>query len=134
MQDQSPNFCNFLKTKIRSLSFRWGKRSAAAHDLVKRNFRVPKIDQVWIADIKHVTTREGFLYLAFILDVPSRRIVGRVMEDHLRTEIVIDALQMARSTRQGSCGMALSWRGNDSTLECELWRRASYTRMGRGVV
>ncbi len=48
-----------------------------------------------MADITYVPTQEGFLYLAFILDVYSRRIVGWAMENHLRTELVVDALQMA---------------------------------------
>jgi putative transposase len=71
------------------------QRSAAAEDLVKRNFAATEVDKVWVADITYVATREGFLYLAFILDVHSRRIVGWAMEDHLRTELVVDALQMA---------------------------------------
>jgi putative transposase len=55
---------------------RRGKRSAAAEDLVKRNFTATRMDIIWVADITYVATREGFLYLAFILDVHSRRIVG----------------------------------------------------------
>jgi putative transposase len=53
------------------------------------------MDRIWVADITYVPTREGFLYLAFILDVYSRRVVGWAMEDHLRTEIVVDALRIA---------------------------------------
>jgi putative transposase len=73
---------------------RRGKR-ASAKDLVKRNFAATKIDRVWVADITYIATGEGFLYLAFILDVYSRRIVGWAMGSHLRTELVVDALQMA---------------------------------------
>ena len=62
---------------------RRGNRSAAAEDLVKRNFATTKIDRVWVADITYLATAEGFLYLAFILDVYSRRIVGWAMESHL---------------------------------------------------
>lgn len=54
---------------------RRGKR-APAGDLVKRDFSATGVDRVWAADITCVATREGFLHLAFILDVHSRRIVG----------------------------------------------------------
>ena len=66
-----------------------------AEDLVKRNFRATDIDKVWVADITYVATREGFLYLAFVLDVHSRRIVGWAMEDHMRTELAVDAFRVA---------------------------------------
>ncbi len=81
------------------------KRSAAAEDLVRRNFAATKIDRVWVADITYVATGGGFLYLAFILDVHSRRIVGWAMEDHLRTELVVDALQMAVWRRKPAPGL-----------------------------
>jgi putative transposase len=54
---------------------RRGKRSAA-EDLLKRNFVATQPDRIWVADITYIATREGFVYLAFILDVYSRRIVG----------------------------------------------------------
>ncbi|HEX2738935.1 MAG TPA: IS3 family transposase, partial [Rubrobacter sp.] len=81
------------------------KRAAPADDLVKRGFRATKIDRIWVADITYVATDEGFLYLAFILDVYSRRIVGWAMENHLRTEIVVDALQMAIWRRKPAPGL-----------------------------
>ena len=84
---------------------RRGNRSAAAEDLVKRNFAATKIDRVWVADITYLATAEGFLYLAFILDVYSRRIVGWAMESHLRTELVVDALQMAVWRRKPAPGL-----------------------------
>lgn len=83
---------------------RRGKRSAA-EDLVKRKFAATKIDMVWVADITYVATDEGYLYLAFVLDVHSRRIVGWAMEDHLRTEIVVDALRMAVWRRKPAPGL-----------------------------
>jgi putative transposase len=84
---------------------RRGKRSAAAEDLVKRDFGATKVDRVWVADITYVATAEGFLYLAFILDVHSRRIVGWAMEGHLRTELVVDALRMAVWRRKPAPGL-----------------------------
>ncbi len=83
---------------------RRGKR-APAEDLVKRNFAATDTDKVWVADITYVATQEGFLYLAFIMDVHSRRVVGWAMESHLRTELVVDALQMAVWRRKPAPGL-----------------------------
>jgi putative transposase len=58
-----------------------------------------------VADITYVATDEGFLYLAFILDIYSRRIVGWAMESHLRTELVVDALKMAVWRRKPAPGL-----------------------------
>ncbi len=82
-----------------------GKGAPPAEDLVKRNFRATEVDKVWVADITYVATDEGFLYLAFILDVHSRRIVGWAMEGHLRTELVVDALRMAVWRRNPAPGL-----------------------------
>ena len=72
---------------------------------MKRNFFASKMDRAWVADITAVHTQEGFLYLAFILDVHSRRIVGWAMEGHLRTELVVNALQMAVWRRKPAPGL-----------------------------
>lgn len=84
---------------------RRAKRVAPAEDLVQRKFAATQMDKVWVADITYVATAEGFLYLAFILDVYSRRIVGWSMESHLKTELVVDALQMAVWRRQPAPGL-----------------------------
>lgn len=83
---------------------RRGKR-APAGDLVKRNFAAAEPDRVWAADITYVATGEGFLYVAFILDVHSRRIVGWAMERHLRTELVVNAFKMAVWRRKPAPGL-----------------------------
>jgi putative transposase len=69
-------------------------------DLVARRFVATKPDQLWVADITYIPTWSGFLYLAVVLDVCSRRIVGWAMENHLRTELVLRALDMALYQRQ----------------------------------
>jgi len=84
---------------------RRNKRAAPAEDLVKRNFAATVMDRVWVADITYVATREGFLYVAFILDVHSRKIIGWAMENHLKTELVVDALQMAVWKRRPAPGL-----------------------------
>lgn len=69
-------------------------------DLVKRVFTATKADQLWVADITYVPTWTGFLYLAVVLDVWSRRIVGWAMANTLHTELVLEALNMAVVQRQ----------------------------------
>jgi len=80
-------------------------RAVPAPDLVGRNFTATAPDRLWTADITYVKTDEGFLYLAFVLDVYSRRIVGWSMADHLRTELVVDALEMAVWRRKPAAGL-----------------------------
>ena len=80
-----------------------GVRVAA--DLVERDFRPTGPDQTWSADITYVSTWEGFVYLAHVQDLFSRRIVGWSMADHLRSELVIDALEMALARRRPSPGL-----------------------------
>jgi hypothetical protein len=67
---------------------------------VDRNFTATGPDQLWVADITYVPTWAGFLYLAIVLDVWSRRVVGWAMETHLRTELVLKALDMAAWRRK----------------------------------
>lgn len=88
--------------KIQGASRRKGFRTTRrdrdarpAPDLVDRNFNASAPDQLWVADITYVPTWSGFLFLAIVLDVYSRRVVGWAMANHLRTELVLDALDMA---------------------------------------
>ena len=69
-------------------------------DLVERAFTASAPDQLWVADITYVPTWAGFLYLAVVMDVWSRRIVGWAMETHLRTDLVLAALDMAIEQRR----------------------------------
>jgi putative transposase len=66
-----------------------------APDLVERNFVAVRPDALWVADITYIPTWAGFLYLAVVLDAFSRRIVGWAMATHLRTELVLEALNLA---------------------------------------
>ena len=76
------------------------ERSRPAPDLVQRQFTATAPNQVWVADITFISTWEGWVYLAAVQDMWSRRIVGWAMADHMRTELVQDALDMAVQTRQ----------------------------------
>jgi transposase InsO family protein len=64
-------------------------------DLVERHFVADRPHELWLADITYASTWEGWLYVSFVLDVYSRAIVGWQIADHLRTELVLDALEMA---------------------------------------
>lgn len=71
-----------------------------APDLVRRQFVASRPNELWVADITHIPTWSGALYLAVVLDVWSRRVVGWAMRSDLRTELVLDALQMAIARRR----------------------------------
>lgn len=76
-----------------------------ASDLVLRNFRASRPDQVWAADITYLRSWQGWVYLAAIQDLYSRRIVGWQMADHMRSELVTDALKMAVAARKPAPGL-----------------------------
>jgi putative transposase len=89
----------------RGTTRRDGSATPAA-DLVRRNFAALAPDRLWVADITYIKTEEGFLYLSFVLDAYSRRrLVGWAMATHLRTELVVDALQMAIWRRKPQAGL-----------------------------
>lgn len=72
-----------------------------APDLVNRNFTAAAPDQLWVTDLTYVPTRSGMAYVCFIVDAFSRRIVGWRAASHMRTDMVLDALEMARHSRGG---------------------------------
>jgi len=76
-----------------------------ADDLVERRFRPRAPNVLWCADITYLRSWEGWLYLAAVQDLYSRRIVGWSMADHMRAELVVDALRMAVSRRQPEAGL-----------------------------
>src|ERR1700736_6121876 len=103
------------------------KEARPAPDLVDRNFVASRPNQLWVADITFVPTASGFLYLAVVLDDWSRKIVGWSMANHLRTELVLDALEMTIGQRrpdgvihhsdQGSQG-GINWSSQHNREEC----------------
>ncbi len=72
----------------------------AARDLVGRRFVAARPDELWVADLTYLRAWGGFLYLAFILDVYGRRVVGWQIATHMRTQLVLDALEMAAGLRR----------------------------------
>jgi putative transposase len=88
------NICGASRRKTTVTTIR-DRDAKPAPDLVERRFTADAPNQLWVADITYVPTWSGFLYLAVVLDVFSRRVVGWAMADHMRKELVIDALDMA---------------------------------------
>jgi transposase InsO family protein len=92
---------------------RWKKTTipdpaaAARADAIRRDFTTDaaKINQRWCGDITYIATWEGWLYLATVIDIASRRVVGFALADHLRTELVADALANAVAARDPAAGV-----------------------------
>jgi transposase InsO family protein len=76
-----------------------------AENLLDQNFGANRPDQVWLADITYIPTGEGWLYLAVILDLFTRKVVGWAMRDHMRAELTIAALTMAIQRRRPAAGL-----------------------------
>jgi transposase InsO family protein len=76
-----------------------------AANLLDRNFDVERPNQVWATDITYIWTREGWLYLAVVIDLFARRVVGWAMAAHMRTELVLEALGMALGRRLPPAGL-----------------------------
>jgi len=92
----------------RRRSIRTTRRNPAARpapDLVDRKFVASGPNQLWVADMTYIPTLAGFVYLAVVLDVWSRKIVGWAMSSRLATQIVLDAMQMAIEQRRPAAGV-----------------------------
>ncbi len=109
-----------------------------AQNVLARNFDASRPNEKWAADITYIWTSEGWLYLATVMDLYSRRIVGWSMADHMRTELCLDALGMAIKQRTNLKGLVChSDRGvqyasdryrdalNARRIECSMSRRAN---------
>src|ERR1700710_2846631 len=90
---------------------RWVRTTDSRHDLpiaanlLKRNFTAPAPNRIWLADITYVETDQGWLYLATVLDLYSRKIVGWAMCDHLRADLPLAALRMPISAQRPEAGL-----------------------------
>ena len=98
-----------LTTTVRSESV------VPANDLVKRDFEASGPDQLWVADITYVPTASSFLYLSVMVDAFSRAVVGWAMATHLRTELVLSAMEMALGQRRPEEVIHHSDRGSQYT-------------------
>ena len=97
--------CGGRRRKVRTTLRSRTERTPPAPDLVKRNFTPEAPDLLWVADITYVRTWEGWLYLSFVLDTYSRRVVGWSMANHLKTDLVLDAVNIAIYNRRPAPGL-----------------------------
>ena len=98
--------CGGRRRKVRTTRRAQTERTPPAPDLlVKRNFTPGAPNRLWVADITYARSWEGWLYLSFVLDTYSRKVVGWSMANNLRTELVLDALNMAIYTRRPQPGL-----------------------------
>ena len=109
-----------------------------AVDLLRRNFKVKKPNRIWVGDITYIRTWQGWMYLATVIDLYSRRVVGWAMAQHMRAELVVDALKMAIRNRCPNAGLIFhSDRGSQYTskdycqLLCKHKIRQSLSRPGQ---
>lgn len=106
-----------------------------APDLVQRAFTATGPNQLWVADITYIPTWAGTLYLAVVLDVWSRRIIGWAMATHLRTSLVLSALEMAIAQRRPTAVIHHSDQGCQYTaIEFGRWCREANVRPSMGSV
>lgn len=93
-----------IHTRRRTWTTKRDPDADPAEDLVQRNFSVDGPDKLWVTDITEHRTAGGKVYLAVVLDAWSRRVVGWSLADHIRSELVVDALQMALWRRRPAAG------------------------------
>jgi transposase InsO family protein len=95
-----------------------------ADNVLCRDFKAEKPNEKWVTDITYVATREGWLYVAAIIDLFSRKVIGYAMADHLRTELVVEALRMAWG--QGDTNVSEVWLHSDRGVQftSEIFRDA----------
>ena len=115
-----------------------------APDLVERNFVAAAPNRLWVADITYIPTWAGFLYLAVVLDTFSRRIVGWAMETHLRTELVLQALNLALWQRRPAAVIHHSDQGSQGEFKrssqhldrenCDDYSKAPFRSMRASTV
>ena len=84
----------------RKARYKAGKPAIAAPNRLRQVFVAQQADEVWVTDITQIYTHEGWLYLAVVIDLYSRAVVGWSMQGHTRTELVLDAMLMAKWRRQ----------------------------------
>lgn len=95
-----------------------------AANVLNREFEVDEPDRVWVGDITYIWTVEGWMYLAVIIDLYSRRVVGWAMADHMRTELVLEALTAALGSRTPSSAGLLFHSDRGSQYAAHAYQQA----------
>ena len=98
-----------------------GEKPVPAADLVRRNFTASRPDELWLADFTYIRTWQGWAYLAVVLDVYTRRIVGWQFAPHMRQSLVSDAFEMALASRQEHDGQHVAHSDNGSQDGFNWW-------------
>ena len=106
-------------------------KRASAPDLVDRDFARAEPNRLWVCDLKYIQTGQGFLFLAAVQDVFSRRIIGWSMRDDLKAELVLDALGMAVTSRGGDAAGVVAHSDHGSQPE---FNRSSQHRFVDSIV
>ena len=104
-----------------------------APDLVGRDFRAQAPNRLWVADFTYLRTTGGFIYLAFVLDAYSRLIVGWQLASHRRTDLVMDALEMAIALRRPSPGRVAHTDAGSQYTSCSYTERVVEAGMAPSV-
>ena len=93
------------KGKIKQKTTNSKHANPIAQNVLERKFDASKPDQKWVGDITYLPTLEGWLYLAVVIDLFSRKVVGWSMSESLESKLVLDALEMARVSRNPGAGL-----------------------------
>jgi transposase InsO family protein len=104
------------------------EHAPALPDLVGRRFAPGEIDVAWVGDITYIPTGQGWLYLATVIDLGSRRLLGYAMADHMRADLVCDALVMAAGVRGGATAGIIFHSDRGSQYLSDLFREALASR------
>ena len=97
--------CSRVKRKFKVTTTDSKHNLPVAANLLEREFRREKKDRAWVQDITYVSTGEGWLFLAVVIDLYSRKVVGFSMQDNMKKQLVLDALDMAIKSRKPESGM-----------------------------
>ena len=100
-----------------------GPSPIAADDLVRRDFSATRPDEIWLSDFTYIRTWEGWCYVAIVLDIYTRRIVGWQIASHMRQSLVSDALEMAIAGRKGRGGVTIAHSDNSQYTSYEYTER-----------
>ena len=117
-----------------TVTTRRNKHQTPAHDLVNRRFHANGPNQLWVADMTYVPTWMGFLYLAVVIDVWSRRVVGWAMGERMTADLVLAALNMALEQRKPKGVIHHSDQGSQGGFNRSLQHRVDRQILGTGSV
>jgi len=106
-------------------------RYPVAENLLGRDFTADRPNQKWVADITYLPVSEGWIYLAIVMDLFSRKIVGWAMRKTLHTELVVAALTMAQRTRRPGQGITFGTSYSSAGVGRTIWR-AQYRGVAAG--